>query len=57
VAAAIAHEVAQSLAQDGAPPVELTFGVGTSPDDGTDFAALLGVAEDEIARARAMRDA
>ena len=30
----------------------LAFGVGSSPDDGTDFAALLDIAERELARAR-----
>ena len=52
VARRIADEVAQSLAEDGSPPVSLAFGVGSSPDDGTDFAALLDVAEHELARAR-----
>jgi GGDEF domain-containing protein len=52
VAGRIAEEVAQSLAEDGAPPISLAFGVGSSPDDGIDFAALLDVAEHELARAR-----
>jgi GGDEF domain-containing protein len=52
VARRIADEVAQSLAEDGSPPIDLAFGVGSCPDDGTDFAALLDVAEHELARAR-----
>jgi putative nucleotidyltransferase with HDIG domain len=52
VARRIADEVAQSLAEDGSPAIELAFGVGSSPDDGTDFAALLDIAEHELARAR-----
>jgi putative nucleotidyltransferase with HDIG domain len=53
VAADIAHEVGASLAEDGAPPVALAFGVGSAPDDGRDFAALLEIAEGELARSRA----
>jgi putative nucleotidyltransferase with HDIG domain len=52
VAQAIRDEVAQSLAEDGAPAIPLAFGVGSAPDDGRDFAALLEVAEAELAHAR-----
>ena len=52
VARRIADEVGQSLAEDGSPPIELAFGVASAPDDGSDFAALLDVAEHELARAR-----
>jgi GGDEF domain-containing protein len=53
----IADEVTQSLAEDGAPPIALAFGVGSAPGEGTDFAALLEVAEGEIVRSRAGGDA
>jgi GGDEF domain-containing protein len=52
VAGRIGAEVARSLAEDGAPPIALGFGVASAPDDGRDFAALLEVAEGELARAR-----
>jgi putative nucleotidyltransferase with HDIG domain len=52
VARRIGHEVAQSLAEDGAPPIALGFGVGSAPDDGRDFAALLEVAERELEHGR-----
>jgi putative nucleotidyltransferase with HDIG domain len=52
VAGRIGAEVARSLAEDGAPPIALGFGVASAPDDGRDFAALLEVAEGKPARAR-----
>jgi GGDEF domain-containing protein len=52
VARTIAEEVAQSLAEDGAPPISLAFGIGAAPDEGQDFAALLEVAEGELERSR-----
>jgi GGDEF domain-containing protein len=52
VARRIADEVAQSLAEDGAPPIALSFGVAAAPEHGRDFAALLEVAEGELERAR-----
>jgi putative nucleotidyltransferase with HDIG domain len=52
VARAIREEVSASLAEDGAPPIPLGFGVGSAPDDGGDFACLLEAAEAELARVR-----
>jgi putative nucleotidyltransferase with HDIG domain len=52
VARTIAEEVAHSLAEDGAQPISLAFGIGAAPDEGRDFAALLEVAEGELARSR-----
>jgi putative nucleotidyltransferase with HDIG domain len=53
----IRDEVTASLAEDGAPPIALAFGVGSAPDEGKDFAALLEMAEGEIVRMRAAGDA
>jgi len=52
VAGRIADEVAQSLAEDGAPAVALAFGVASAPEHGRDFAALLEVAEGRLERSR-----
>ena len=52
VARTIEREVTSSLAEDGAPPIALAFGVGSAPDEGRDFAALLEIAERELATAR-----
>jgi len=53
VADAVAEEVARSLAEDGSPPIGLSFGIGSAPADGRDFAALLDVAEAEMEHCRA----
>ena len=51
-ARAIADEVAQSLAEDGAPAITLAFGVASAPEHGRDFPSLLEMAEGRLERSR-----